>query len=269
MFEELFDSLHLPLPDKNKYLERIGVTAVEKTDRQNLDALILAHQRNVPFENLDIFDAEADINLDIPSLFDKVVTRRRGGYCFELNAVFMSLLQALGYECYPLAVRVVWHATRHMPVTHRATVVIIDGEKYFCDVGFGGPSPQGAVRLEHDIEQQSGTDVFKLITRDGNTVTGRMADDEFEQLLMFRDDPADAVDFLAPNEYQSKSKHSFFKMDRMLNLTTQNGCKVVAGNTLKIHENGRVTERVLDSEASLRSALAEHFGIAVDFTLKL
>jgi len=270
-FDQLFNPLSAELPDSKAYLDRIGMEPVQKPDKATLDALILAHQRNVPFENLDVYDVGGDLPIDIPSLFDKVVTRRRGGYCFELNAVFMALLESLGYDCYPIAVRVMMGATRVMPISHRAIVVTIDGVRYFADVGFGGPSPQSALLLDDLSDQPSGTNVF-FFEKDHpqGTMLYRRVDGGKETVLLFRETPADPVDFIALNEYQSKSKTSGFVMGRMLNKVTETGNITLNANVLKINTTGGdAVEKTIETEDELRRALEEHYGLKVDFPLKM
>ena len=267
MFEH-FKPLYEPLPDSGRYLDRIGMKSIDAPDKETLDRLVLCHQRTVPFENLDIYDADIDISLSIPALYDKVVLRRRGGYCFELNAAFMSLLKSLGYDCYALAIRVVWNFEDVMPISHRGTVVTIDGIRYFCDVGFGGPSPQGALYLDVDGFQESGINTFKIEKVKSGTVIHRMVNGEKERLLLFSEEPCDPVDFLALNEYQSRSRDSMFRKGRLLNLVTENGNKTLSGNVLTINESGGKSEKTLFGEKELRSAMEEHFGLSVDFPLK-
>ena len=273
MFDELYKPLYGKITDSASYLKRIGIDTVKKTDIETLNALVLAHQRSVPFENLDIYDAQADIDLGIPALYDKIVHRRRGGYCFELNAAFEALLSSLGYDCYAVEIRVIRNFTCFMPLSHRGIVVTIDGVRYFCDVGFGGPSPQGAIMLDDPREQQSGSTLFIVGQGEQYGMNGTMistvTDSGREPILMFHEDPVDPVDFLAPNEYQSKNKHSIFIKDRLLNLITETGVITLTGNVLKVHSHGDVTEKTLDTEDALRDALKEHFGIVVDFRLKL
>jgi len=269
MLDDLFNPLYAPLPDSGKYLERIGLKPIQKADKETLSRLVLAHQRTVPFENLDVYDANADILLGIPALYDKVVLRRRGGYCFELNAAFMALLESLGYDCRPVAVRVVWHATRFMPLSHRATIVTIDGVRYFADVGFGGPSPQCALLLDDPGEQPSGGNVFVIDRGEDGTTVSRLVDGGKEKLLNFLETRFDPVDFLALNEYQAKNKNSLFNRERLLNRVTETGSVTLGGNVLKIHSDGGTVEKTLETEAQLRDALKEHFGIVVDFPLRM
>jgi N-hydroxyarylamine O-acetyltransferase len=268
----MYEELYKPLPDKSKYLERIGVTGPVAADAETLNLLVRAHQKTVPFENLDIYDAGADILLDIDILFDKVVNRRRGGYCFELNAAFMALLQSLGYDCYPVCARVVWMSPpgTYMPITHRAGIVTLGGTRYFIDVGFGGPSPHGALRLDEPGPQSDGrtTGGFDKAP-DGDFIIYRVTESGREQLLKFSDRRCENVDFLAPNEYLSKNKNSGFKAMRMINITRDDGSAAINGNVLRVHLGGSVTETPLDTEEKLRGALAEYFGLRVDFPLKI
>jgi len=269
MLDEMFKTLSAPLPDSGKYLERIGMGPIKKADKETLDRLVLAHLRSVPFENLDVYDLHADIALGIPELYDKIVTRRRGGYCFELNAAFTALLQSLGYNCVPIAVRVVWHATCFMPLSHRGTIVTIDGVRYFVDVGFGGPSAQSALLLDERGEQPSGPNVFVIDKTDEGTAISYLADGEKVRTLLFYEEPCNPVDFLALNEYTSKFHASLFRQVRLLNLLTETGVKTISDNVFKIHSGGDTIEETLDTEEKFKNTLKNHFGIVIDFPLKL
>jgi N-hydroxyarylamine O-acetyltransferase len=266
----MFEELYAPLPDQARFLERLGLDKVAAPDLETLNRLILAHQMTVPFENLSVYDADADVTLDTAALYDKIVVRRRGGYCFELNALFMSLLKSLGYDCYPVMVRVVWMSTTYMPITHRAGIVTIDGVRYFVDVGFGGPSPRSAIRLDDPNPQTSGPNDFVFDKApDGDFIIYRLTGEGREQLLKFSDRRCENVDFLGPNEYQSKNKNSGFKRVRMVNISCENGSAAITANVLRIHKDDALEETVLDTEDKLRQALREHFGIVADFPLKM
>jgi len=270
MFDEVFDPLYEPLPDAEQYLKRLGITSFQKPDKETLDALILAHLRTVPFENIDIYDASADVSIGIPDLFDKIVIRRRGGYCFELNAVFAALLTSLGYDCYSVAVRIVWHYERPMPVTHRAMIVTIDGIRYFCDVGFGGPLPQCALLIDESGGQPSAGNVF-FFEKDAayGTMLCRLFEGEKEPILSFFEEPTEQVDFLAPHEWQSQNSYSMFKNGRLCNRVTESGVVTLGGNVLRVHSDGNVVETTLETEEELRGALKEHFGIEGNFPLNI
>ena len=109
-----------------KYLERIGFTETPKVSKACLDELIYLHQCHVPFECLDTYHTDVMIPLDKASLYDKIVTRHRGGFCFELNGLFCLLLRGLGFDAYSVMCRVA-NTTELRNIAHRATLVTLDG----------------------------------------------------------------------------------------------------------------------------------------------
>ena len=144
-----------PLKDPDAYLRRIGYTGSTEPTLENLCALVRAHQMGVPFENLDCCVTKVPISLDIDYLFDKIVTRNRGGYCFELNGLFVTLLRALGYDAWSVFCRVA-SSENLRPIKHRGNVVRIDGKEYFCDVGLGGGMAPFAVEISSRRQEMFG-----------------------------------------------------------------------------------------------------------------
>src|SRR6267142_5206908 len=91
--------------DTQAYLKRINYTGPSAPGAETLRLLQVAHLRTVPFENLSIHSGEP-IVLDDEALFEKIVRRRRGGFCYELNGLFAALLRALGFEVAMLSAEV-------------------------------------------------------------------------------------------------------------------------------------------------------------------
>src|SRR6266436_9958960 len=83
--------------DIRAYLQRLSYTGAIAPSAETLRLLQLAHLRAVPFENLSIHSGEPVV-LDDRALFEKIVGRRRGGFCYELNGLFAALLRALGFQ---------------------------------------------------------------------------------------------------------------------------------------------------------------------------
>jgi N-hydroxyarylamine O-acetyltransferase len=123
------------------YLKRVGVPGPTVGDAAGLRALHRAHQLTVPFENLSIHLAEP-ISLDERDLIGKIVHRRRGGFCYELNGAFALLLEALGAQVSRVAARVYGEAGLGPPFDHLAVIVRpADGSgPWLADVGFGSNS---------------------------------------------------------------------------------------------------------------------------------
>ena len=84
--------------DLDAYCGRINYTGSREVSAATLKRLHYAHVHNVPFENLDIHLGRA-ISLDPADLFAKIVTRKRGGYCYEVNSFFAMILRAFGFRC--------------------------------------------------------------------------------------------------------------------------------------------------------------------------
>lgn len=136
------------------YLRRLGLERAERPSLPFLTRLQRRHLLRVPFENLDIFWGNP-IPLDVQRAFGKVMELRRGGFCYELNALFASLLSALGFEVSLLSARV-WRKVEHAwgpEFDHLSLAVTLD-QPYLVDVGFGdsfrAPMPLAAT-MQSDI----------------------------------------------------------------------------------------------------------------------
>lgn len=253
----MYSRLYERLPDTEAYLERIGLGGEQLLPtRDTLDRLITAQLTHIPFENFDITDLGREIELGTYDLFDKLIVRRRGGYCFELNSLFMSLLEALGFTVWAAAARVLWNKDYFPPLSHRLTVVELDGKRLMCDVGFGGPSPAFSLSIDGD-EEISG---FTVATGpDGTRLTQR----EGQAFLMFKAERIDPVDFVTMNEFFSKNKASSFLSKRMANLTTERGSISIDGDFFNERENGGHVKIPIESDRQLEEILKEKFGIVL------
>ncbi|MEA4966414.1 MAG: arylamine N-acetyltransferase [Oscillospiraceae bacterium] len=249
--------------DIPSYFRRLGYEGRAQGDLATLTALMQRHQQTIPFENLDIFDFGRQIWLDTAALFQKLVVNRRGGYCFELNGLFFVLLQELGFSCYPVAARVVMGKTTRPPLTHRAAVVMLDGGKYYCDVGFGGPGPHGPLRLLADTAQKVGPDVFLLLPQGRELVICRRTGNGWEPVLAFEDRPFEEADFALLNFYCSNSPDVLFTRQRVVNLTTEEGHRGILDNRLTVTRAGQSVVTELDTADALEQALEHYFGIRI------
>ncbi|MDF2815911.1 MAG: acetyltransferase, partial [Paenibacillus sp.] len=149
-------------PEVQAYLNRIGYSGPLDGSAAALAGLQDCHLHSVPYENLDILNG-IPLSLDIPRLLDKIVDRKRGGYCFELNALFGWLLRELGYSVTDLLARF-WRDEINTPPMRRHQVlrVEVEGVPYLCDVGVGGIVPRQPVKLIEGLEQQQGDELYRL-----------------------------------------------------------------------------------------------------------
>jgi len=122
-----------------QYFARIGLSEPPAADAEGLAKVQQAHRRSVTFENLDIMLGRG-IAVDSDAVFDKLVTQRRGGYCFEQNRLFGDMLAAMGLASRALLARVLLGAPTDEPPprTHTLLLLEIGGESWIADAGFGG-----------------------------------------------------------------------------------------------------------------------------------
>lgn len=125
-------------PILNAYFARLNWSGRADVNIETLRALHLQHNCTIPFENLDVL-LPREMHLDDRSLEEKLITARRGGYCFEQNGVFERVLRELGFTVRSLLGRVVLANPPNLPPrTHRLLLVELDDELWIADVGFGG-----------------------------------------------------------------------------------------------------------------------------------
>lgn len=165
--------------DLDAYLARIALARPEN-DGQGLAAVQRAHRLAIPFENLDVLLGRP-IRIESDAVFAKLVTAKRGGYCFEHNRLLLDALAALGFAARPLLARVWLDAVATPPLAHALTLVDIGGEPWIADAGFGG-SYAPPMRLSHGEEVMAPDGArFRLTETDGTW-------------LLERDGPATSTD---------------------------------------------------------------------------
>lgn len=256
----MFEEMYAPLPDRDAYLARIGYEGPVEPTVEVLDALMYAHLTNVPFEDLDVRDRKIVPDLGVEALYDKIVTRHRGGYCYELNGAFTALLRACGFECDSIAARITFRKPMPNLMQHRGAVVTIDGQRHWADVGFGGPAPAASVPLDGSVKHTPTGDY--RIVRDGRWhVLQLLKEGEWKGIITFEDNPVEEIDFIPLNFYTASNPTSRFAEVRMANLLTPTGSIGLEENVLRIRENGVLTERTFDPETELSGILKEYFDI--------
>lgn len=245
-------------PQVDAYLARIGAARPAATDAAVLRDLQVRHLRTVPFENLSIHLGE-EITLAGDALFDKIVARRRGGFCYELNGAFAALLSALGYPVTLMSARVATADGFGPPFDHLALRVDL-GEPWLVDVGFGRFS-HFPLRLDVRTEQPDPGGTFLLIeTDDGDVDVFR--DGEPEYRLEQR--PRALADFVPTCWFHRTSPDSHFTRSLICSRLTHTGRITLSGRTFVDTVDGRRAERVLDTDEDVLAAYRDEFGIALD-----
>jgi N-hydroxyarylamine O-acetyltransferase len=269
---QVYEFTYESLPDVQAYLKRMEYNGSLELSRETLNALIYAHQCTIPFENLDCYEFKKEIKLDIEPLFDKVVHQKRGGYCFELNGLFMLLLRGLGFDAYSCVCRVAARRDFLSPISHRGCLVNLGGKQYFCDVGQGGPMAPFAVELSDERQTFYGETYWivpaeagwKMLVRRkgaGFADTGEEGAEE-QGVVIFGQLPFLAEDFNALSRNFSTNPTSVFLQNRIVYLRTPGGYKGLRNDTLTLLQNGEKQVRTIEP-AELDQVLQEHFGIVL------
>lgn len=231
------------------YLTRIGATRTS-----TLAELHELHLAAVPFENLSIHLGEP-IVLDEDLLVDKIVNRRRGGFCYELNGAFAALLTALGHDVRLLSAKVFNDGAYGPPFDHLALRV---GD-LLVDVGFGRFTLR-PLDIASREEQHDPAGVFRLVdTPDGDVDV--LCDGIPQYRLELR--PRGLEEFRATCWYQQTSPSSPFLRGATCSLPTSTGRITIAGNKLITTTGDEKVTEELDDDALL-VAYAKHFGVVLD-----
>jgi N-hydroxyarylamine O-acetyltransferase len=265
----------------DRYLERIGAARPEVLDAAALDVLHRAHLLAVPFENLSLHLSEP-VSLEPADLIDKIVTRRRGGFCYELNGAFALLLRTLGAEVSLAAVMVYDGDRLGPPFDHLALLVRpAGGGRRLVDVGFGDHSVH-SLDLDDRQEQDDPAGRFQLIDTDPVPATDPTATPTGD-LDLFRDGkpryrvelrPRSLTDFGPTCWYQQTSPQSHFTRQPVCSLLTEDGPGqagpggagriTLSGRTLIRTENGTRIEQELTTDAAVLAAYRDQFGVVLE-----
>lgn len=256
--------------DIDAYFRRIGYSGSREPTLETLRALHARHPLAIPFENLDVL-RRRPVRLDVESLQRKLVTERRGGYCFEQNLFFSQVLAELGYRVDGLSARVLWERADEVRArTHMLLFVQLGEGGYLCDVGFGGLTMTAPLRLEPDVEQTTPHEAFR-VRRDGREfVSQARLRGDWRTLYRFDLQQQLQIDIEVLNFYVSAHPDSPFLTRLMAARRYVDGTFALRDNQLSMHRlNGLSEQRELRSIAELRGVLTETFGIEVPVDAEL
>ena len=247
--------------DISAYLDRIGLADAPEANLAGLARLQGAHLTAIPFENLDVFLGRP-LSLAPPDLFAKIVSGRRGGYCFELNSLFGRLLAATGFAPVPHLARV-WlrDPAETPPCTHLTHSLRLDGRRFLADVGFGAQTPRIPVPLDGEAVDDGGGPLRVVQQGDGALMVQRWSAGAWADQYGFDDRPALAIDVVVANHFVETHPSSRFRAHRMVGRFTADGRDALFDDQLSRRAGERLEERALPPGPAWREILTELFGI--------
>ncbi len=247
------------------YLDRIQYVGSPDATLATLRHLHHQHLLTVPLENLNIHYGR-EIVLKPEALFDKIVTQRRGGFCYELNGLFYELLRSLGYDVKRISGRVyVPGEGFNNEFDHLAIVARIDDTDWLVDVGFGRRFPIYPLPIQLDQLQQDSSGSYRITTHDENYLAIQQQEEteEWVTAYLFTLIPRELTEFTDMCHYHQTSSDSFFTQNKLCTLLTPNGRITLTDNTLKIRDDKQIKEWAITDTADFESLLAAHFGISM------
>ena len=262
--------------DVETYLERIGYVQGREPTAENLAALVKAHRHSVPYETLDLWRRRRT-TLATETLYDKIVTRRRGGYCFELNGLFAWLLRQLGYHVREYFGR--WLLGEEMSVPkrrHRVVCVALPpGPNKIVDVGIGMAFLLAPLDFVFDVPQRQGVHIYRIVKDPVLTcvVQAKKLDGTWGSLFSFDTAPQLPIDFAYAHGWCATHPESQFlqKMwvfcpspdggSRAIALELDPETGESAPTFVCMDARGQMTKTVLRSDAVFAAVLKRHFGI--------
>lgn len=245
--------------DTATYLNRIGFETNVAPTLNNLNALQKAHLLHIPFENLDIH-SNTEIVLDTERIYTKIVERKRGGFCYELNGLFYELLKAIGFDVSMISARVYDKKKQSygQEYDHLALWVALEGQHYLVDVGFGEFVFQ-PLRFSLNEKQIDARGTFCIDQYDDEYYrVSKLEDTSLLPQYIFTTQKRDYAEFEAMSHYHQTSADSHFTHKKFVGIPIADGRITLVGNQFKIMKGSRVEQRPVSDE-EFDDLLVEHF----------
>jgi arylamine N-acetyltransferase len=254
--------------DLTAYFDRVGYRGAAEPNLDVLQDLVTTHTRTIPFENLDPVLGIPVGDLSPEALTDKLVHRRRGGYCYEQNGLMGYVLAEIGFRVRRLAGRVVWMLPPDAPLpaqTHTVLAVTFPGSQgsYLVDVGFGGQTPTSPIRFETGGVQQTTHEPYRLEDRGDGLVLQAQVRGVWQDLYEFTTRTQPQIDLEVGTWFVSTNPSSHFVTNLTAALITDDARINLADRNLAIHRADATEKIQVDDAAAVIDILIDRFGINV------
>ncbi|MTI31201.1 arylamine N-acetyltransferase family protein [Xanthovirga aplysinae] len=254
--------------DFRAYLKRINFKGEISPTLKVLQKLQKSHLLKVPFENLDIhYGIPIELNLD--KIYDKIVLKKRGGFCYELNGLFYELLSWIGFNVKRISARVYDKEKGYgQEYDHMAMIVNIDGTNYLTDVGFGEFTfAPLKLELEKIQEDERGSFVFDQYD-EGYFRVNKIENDEWAPEYIFKNIPRSFQDFSSMCLFHQTSPKSHFTQKKLITLPTIEGRITLTSQQLKKSSIQTIREIKVKDDTEFESALKDYFHLDATSFLK-
>ena len=250
--------------DLAAYLARIGFSGTPAPDLATLSAIQALHPLAIAFESLDPLLGRP-VSLDLADLQAKIVSGRRGGYCFEKNALFVAALEQIGFKVQRLAGRVRWNMPPETPPTPRSHMLLkveLPEGPFIADVAFGGQVHTAPLRLAPGEAQVTSHGQFRIVTFEDGYQMEALAGEDWRAAYRFNLEPAMKADYETANWYTSTHPRSIFRNNLILAIVDKTARHTVLNRVYTRWDvAGGQETRPLETPADLAALLDGVFGI--------
>lgn len=251
MFSE--DNIH-------NYLGYVSLRQAPEVSYDFLKELQNGHLGAFPFSNLGVLLHE-NLSLESQALFDRVVTKRRGGYCFEQNKVFSGILKYHGFQCDIVLGRVLLNRDIDVPRTHRITRVTIDNRRYLVDVGFGPLCPREPLLLDSDNPQDQGDAIYRIVQPGpGRYLLQKLETDGWFTLYSFDDGMYTEADCICGHHYASTHPEATFVNNLVISLKSYDNVRLLRNGEFHRVQGGDTEITEVSSKDHLGAILGQEYG---------
>jgi len=242
------------------YLSRIDFLENPTVNRETLIALHRQHVLTIPFEDLDIH-WKIPLNIDQDALVDKIIQRKRGGFCYELNTLFYHLLLSLGFPAQLVSCQISQGNGKFGPPYDHMAILVELEETWLLDIGYGDLFIEPLRLHETSVQkdwfkffqvQKNGTHFLLSESRDGQRFTPR---------YKIRPVPESIQAFIPQLRWKENHPDSYFVQNFICTLPNRQGRITIYNDYLIITKNGKRSKKRLVDTTDKQRYLQQYFGV--------
>ena len=245
----------------NEYLRTLGLQK-RKPDLGFLTEISRRHASQFPFSSVGPMLGD-ELPLDIESLYQRIVMLRRGGYCFEQNSLMHDMLKELGFSVNLYLARVIYNQDIHPGLTHRITLVELDGHRYIVDVGFGPLGPAQPVRMSEE-ESHENFRVFRVAEpHPGEFHMQTLKDGGYYSMYKFELSRYGPADCEVGHFYSHKHPAASFVNNLVVSRIMDHEIRSLRNRDYRLITQSGEQQILIENAAHLKSVLDDQFDVMI------